>query len=90
MNQYDRCMTCMSYFKDCPGHHGYIDMPVGFFNPLLQPTALKILAQTCINCLHLNQDLKKSKNLCEFCSKEFETFEIEYIEKKVVSAVTCK
>lgn len=74
-------------FKECPGHRGYIDIPIGFFAPLIQSTAIKILTSTCLNCLHINDLQKKSDKICDYCSKPFETFEIEYIEKKVIMSV---
>ena len=35
MNLYEECKTCGNTFKECPGHRGYVDLPIGYFHPLL-------------------------------------------------------
>lgn len=44
------CETCNNMMLQCPGHFGYIDIPLPLANPLFTKYISILLRMTCLSC----------------------------------------
>lgn len=85
------CKTCMQNVITCPGHIGYIQLPIVVVHPLLRKIAtyfMNIFCSTCGKNLCTREDcdklsgqhpMMKLKNLSDVCSKKSaKTIEAEF------------
>lgn len=49
----DPCGTCQKLFANCPGHMGYIELPMPVVNPLFHKLIGNILRMTCLKCFSI-------------------------------------
>lgn len=49
----DPCSTCKKNYNDCPGHFGYIDLPLPVINPLFHKIIQNIIKITCLSCFRM-------------------------------------
>ncbi|KAG5891414.1 hypothetical protein JTB14_031480 [Gonioctena quinquepunctata] len=47
------CGTCSKSMTNCPGHFGYIDLPLPVVNPLFHKIIGTILKMSCLSCFHI-------------------------------------
>ncbi|CBY33215.1 unnamed protein product [Oikopleura dioica] len=52
LNRGDRCTTCNSTEKFCPGHCGHINLPSPVINPAFFTTLKMLLSASCPDCSH--------------------------------------
>ena len=52
-NKDDRCDTCGMNFMRCPGHFGYIQLPLPVYHPMFFKLMLQILRGSCFKCRRL-------------------------------------
>ncbi|KAL3272242.1 hypothetical protein HHI36_022725 [Cryptolaemus montrouzieri] len=78
----DPCGTCQKNLSNCPGHFGYIELPLPVVNPIFHKTIGMILKITCLNCYclqipaHIKQSLSIQIKLLN-CGMITEALEIE-------------
>ncbi|XP_044762771.1 DNA-directed RNA polymerase I subunit RPA1 [Coccinella septempunctata] len=46
----DPCGTCQKSFTECPGHMGYIELPLPVINPIFHQLIGTILRMSCLRC----------------------------------------
>ncbi|XP_045469038.1 DNA-directed RNA polymerase I subunit RPA1 [Harmonia axyridis] len=46
----DPCGTCHKLFSECPGHMGYIELPLPVVNPIFHKLVGTILRMSCLRC----------------------------------------
>lgn len=44
------CLSCRKTYHDCPGHFGYIELPVPIYNKFFMEKVCKILHSVCYKC----------------------------------------
>lgn len=53
LNQDESCSTCFSNFIKCPGHFGFIELPLPVVNPLFHKLIATILKISCLKCFRI-------------------------------------
>ncbi|KAK9892524.1 hypothetical protein WA026_020509 [Henosepilachna vigintioctopunctata] len=61
----DPCRTCQKNLSNCPGHFGYIELPLPVVNPIFHKTIGMILKISCLNCycLQIPVHIKKALSI---------------------------
>ncbi|CAH1164054.1 unnamed protein product [Phaedon cochleariae] len=49
----DLCSTCHKTMTNCPGHFGYIELPLPIVNPLFHKIIGTIIKISCLSCFHI-------------------------------------
>lgn len=63
-DQGELCGTCNKTFTNCPGHFGYIELPLPTVNPLFHKIIGMILKISCLSCYHIQIPTHIKKVLC--------------------------
>ncbi|XP_057669657.1 DNA-directed RNA polymerase I subunit RPA1 [Diorhabda carinulata] len=63
-DQGELCGTCNKTFTNCPGHFGYIELPLPTVNPLFHKIIGTILKISCLSCYHIQIPTHIKKVLC--------------------------
>ncbi|XP_066149248.1 DNA-directed RNA polymerase I subunit RPA1 isoform X2 [Euwallacea fornicatus] len=79
------CGTCNKNIAQCPGHFGYIDLPVPCENPIFHKVIGTILRYSCLKChrLQLTQETRNNINML----KEVPDDDLEVVQMKVVKLI---
>ena len=56
----ERCDTCGMNSLKCPGHFGYIELPLPVYHPMFFQLMIKILRGSCMKCHRLISKMSRS------------------------------
>ena len=62
----DRCDTCGMNSLKCPGHFGYIELPLPVYHPMFFKLMVQILRGSCFKCHRLVAKMSKTQLFIRF------------------------
>lgn len=63
----DRCDTCGYNSMKCPGHFGYIELPLPVYHPMFFKLMIQILRGSCFNCHRLTAKSSRTHLFARQC-----------------------
>ena len=62
----DRCDTCGMNNMRCPGHFGYIELPLPVYHPMFFNLMIQILRGSCFKCHRLTAKMARTQLFIRF------------------------
>ena len=86
-----KCISCENEYKNCPGHHGYLELAEPMFNIIYMKILIKVLNSVCYHCssVILPLEEEKRKLLLDLNKKLSNKAKLLQIVKSCASIKSC-